>query len=67
MTIKNKTTDKEAPTYYTDAHAASMMLRDYFAAKAMQAEIVQGVSEQYFPKVAGLAYKMADDMMEARK
>jgi hypothetical protein len=40
-----------------------MTMRDYFAAKAMQA-LVQG---NYFDVTATLAYKMADAMLKARE
>lgn len=60
---------KEFPTYFTDEHAISMTLRDYFAAKAMQAYC----SDPEYRADAGqidtaeAAYKMADAMLEARK
>lgn len=41
-----------------------MDLRDYFAAKAMQALIDDDV---FFEDVASSAYEVADAMMEARK
>jgi hypothetical protein len=44
-----------------------MTLRDYFAAKAMQAELISGVCLDEFPLHASRAYKMADAMLEARK
>jgi hypothetical protein len=47
---------------------AGMTLRDYFAAKAMTglltAEIVGEYSNEH---VAGIAYRIADAMMEARE
>jgi hypothetical protein len=43
-----------------------MTLRDYFAAKAMQADITDGRHEDQFAWCAGRAYKMADAMLEAR-
>lgn len=43
-----------------------LTLRDYFAAKAMQGEMTQGIHEEDFKETAARAYKMADDMMEAR-
>lgn len=42
--------------------ANGMTLRDYFAAKAMQAL----VEKSYFDTAARLAYEMADEMMKAR-
>jgi hypothetical protein len=48
-----------------------MDLRDYFAAMAMQAEIVgnEGLSirEGYMTGIAAISYAMADEMMEARR
>lgn len=44
-----------------------MTLRDYFAAKAMQSEMTQGIHESDFLETACRAYKMADDMLKARK
>ena len=40
-----------------------MTLRDYFAAKAMQAL----VAKSYFDTTARLAYEIADAMMKARE
>jgi hypothetical protein len=47
--------------------AANMTLRDYFAAKAMQADMTDGIHESDFARTALRAYRMADAMMEARK
>ena len=47
--------------------ADGMTLRDYFAAMAMQAEMISGIHESEFVLTALRAYKMADVMMEARK
>ena len=44
-----------------------MTLRDYFAAKAMQADMIDGVHEDDFPQTAARSYKMADAMLKARK
>jgi hypothetical protein len=44
-----------------------MTLRDYFAAKAMQAEMTQGIHENDFVEIAARFYKIADAMLEARK
>ena len=43
-----------------------MTLRDYFAAKAMQAELTGYQGERY-DRVAKEAYKMADAMLKARE
>jgi hypothetical protein len=45
-----------------------MTLRDYFAAKAMQAIISKETSHvSWFDDYANKAYKMADAMMKARE
>ena len=44
-----------------------MTLRDYFAAKAMQADMADGIHENDFAWSAARAYKMANAMLEARK
>lgn len=44
-----------------------MTLRDYFAAKAMQADMTDGVHENDFAWSAARAYKMADAMLKARE
>ena len=54
------------PTYFTEDHALSMTLRDYFAAKAMQAWLT-GYEGSGWTQPAKEAYEMADAMMEARK
>jgi hypothetical protein len=43
-----------------------MTLRDYFAAKAIQADMAAGVHEDDFPATAARGYKMADEMLKAR-
>ena len=43
-----------------------MALRDYFAAKAMHADMIDGLHEDDFAFTAARAYKMADSMLEAR-
>jgi hypothetical protein len=46
---------------------AGMTLRDYFAAKAMQALVGQIVDWKYMqPGISEYAYKQADAMLEAR-
>ena len=47
----------------TGGYAKDMTLRDYFAAKAMQALI----HKNYFDVAAKEAYQMADAMLEAGK
>jgi hypothetical protein len=43
-----------------------MTLRDYFAAKAMAAEMVSGIHEDGFAWTAARAYALADAMLQAR-
>ena len=55
----------QAPlTYFTEDHAVSMTLRDYFAAKAMQALID---NDGLFFEIPTQAYAIADAMMKARE
>jgi hypothetical protein len=59
-----------APTYFTDKHAASMELRDYFAAKALQNfgdQIGSQSDQEWFDLMAEGAYRMADAMLKARE
>jgi hypothetical protein len=49
------------------AVAEGMTLRDYFAAKAMQSELVGGVHSDNFDVTAKRAYEMADAMLRARE
>jgi hypothetical protein len=44
-----------------------MTLRDYFAAKAMQADMTGGVHADDFDWTATRAYKVADAMLKARE
>jgi hypothetical protein len=44
-----------------------MTLRDYFAARAMQADMTDGIHEDQFAWCAKRAYKMADAMLKARE
>jgi hypothetical protein len=46
--------------------SSGMTLRDYFAAKAMQGELIGGVCLDEFPEHASRAYIMADAMLKAR-
>jgi hypothetical protein len=48
-------------------HEEGMTLRDYFAAKVMQADMTDGIHESDFARTALRAYRMADVMMAARK
>ncbi len=58
--------DDVDPDISYPAHTG-MTLRDYFAAKAMQADMTDGIHENDFAWSAARAYKMADAMLEARK
>ena len=44
-----------------------MTLRDYFAAKAMQGDLVGGVHREDFRITAKRAYEMADAMLKERE
>jgi hypothetical protein len=48
-----------------DFNNKGMPLRDYFAARAMQSLVITH-TESEIPIIAGLAYLMADKMMEER-
>jgi hypothetical protein len=49
-------------------YTTGMSLRDYFAAKAMQAIVSRGIVEEVPLEVyASNAYKMADAMLKARE
>jgi hypothetical protein len=72
MTDNYKTGGPAFPaSYYTDdgewAKRDGMTLRDYFAAKAVQADITDGRHEDQFAWCARRAYKMADEMLKARE
>ena len=48
-----------------DFNNKGMPLRDYFAARAMQSLVITH-TESEIPIIAGMAYLMADKMMEER-
>jgi hypothetical protein len=48
------------------ADSDGMTLRDYFAAKAMQGMMVDGIHENDFAWASAQAYKVADAMLKAR-
>ena len=53
---------------FPDENYRGMTLRDYFAAKAMQAIVSRGiVSDVPLEKYTENAYKMADAMLKARE
>jgi hypothetical protein len=58
------------PAQFWDERATGMTLRDYFAAKAMQA-VITGYATRgevgLYSNWAGLAYEMADAMLKARE
>ena len=56
----------KGPVYITEDHAANMTLRDYFAAKAMQAYLTASDTGWSFDELAGAAYEMADAMLKER-
>jgi len=64
MEERMKRHDKAGPAFPVDA-SEGMTLRDYFAAKAMQAFLQN--TETTYRQDAVCAYKMADAMLEARK
>ena len=57
----------EFPTYFTDNHAMSMTLRDYFAAKAMQAFYTNYENSSDAREASIRAYEIADAMLKARE
>ena len=66
--MKDEETIKyRVPTYFTEGHAITMDLRDYFAAKAMQGILADPNVHMGEDKLARWAYEMADSMMEARE
>ena len=58
----------KAPTCFTADHAQSMLLRDYFAAKAMQGFLASGRSTEDFIRehLPADAFCLADAMLKAR-
>jgi hypothetical protein len=59
----------DAPAFPSPNMNTGMTLRDYFAAKAMQAMIKYGPWSDYvdMEQIARLAYQQADAMMKARE
>ncbi|EPV2526332.1 TPA: hypothetical protein ACOSBP_004780 [Enterobacter hormaechei] len=66
--MSNKEYEQAFPTrddnYDSKYSGPGMTLRDYFAAKAMQAMIAAHEPQGAIP---GLAYEMADEMLRARE
>jgi hypothetical protein len=59
----------DVPTHFTNNHAVSMTLRDYFAAKAMQnflSTVGWNSDQKWFDEIAVGSYRMADAMLKAR-
>jgi hypothetical protein len=56
-----------APAGVSHITKQGMTLRDYFAAKAMAADMIDGMHENDFAWAAARAYKMADAMLKARE
>ena len=53
--------------YGTTTFASNMELRDYFAAKIIQASYIRNnLADAYMDKMAETAYQYADAMMKAR-
>ena len=68
----NMTIDTGGPAYpttnYSAVYSEGMTLRDYFAAKMMQAFITRETRfSENLLMYAGAAYEMADAMLETRK
>lgn len=68
---ENQNTDTTYDTWLSKygGYANGMMLRDYFAAKAMQPIMMAGgvINTQTFEEDAEAAYIMADAMLKARE
>lgn len=66
---ENQNTDSTYETWLSKhgGYANSMTMRDYFAAKAMQAYCSHSMSSNWMPhEIAGDAYLMADAMLKER-
>lgn len=64
----------QLPIYFTEGHAVSMTLRDYFAAQAMTTMFYPAIMESIrtdvdldCDKVAEFAYTMADAMLKMKE
>lgn len=66
--MENKTGGPAFPTAtLAQKTEGGMTLRDYFAAKAIQAELAGGLHEDQFVWIAIRSYKIADAMLKARE
>ena len=66
----SKNTGGPAFPFVCDAdfdYGTGMTLRDYFAAKAMQGLVVDGVGSLMDEELADWAYRLADAMLKARE
>lgn len=54
------------PEYFGAEGEHGMTLRDYFAAKALEAIFIKSENEPYFKAVAKISYQMADAMLKER-
>lgn len=59
--------DYDLPTYFTSKHAASMTLRDYFAARAIGITASNKPPAYDDKTIAKYAYEIADAMLVARE
>ena len=56
------------PMHDPNTHEFGMTLRDYFAAKAMQAVLASKSAEEYTDQdIAKIAYMVSDAMLKARE
>jgi len=71
--MSNNTGGPAFPVEYYDAQLdkrrvmQGMTLRDYFAAKAMEGDLIAGVHPDDFNRCAYRAYQMADAMLKVRE
>ena len=67
--MSNNTGGPAFPAHHFDLAEGEhgMTLRDYFAAKAMQADMQDGIREDDYAWCAIRAYKMADAMLKQRE
>jgi hypothetical protein len=59
----------DAPTYFTNNHALSMLLRDYFAGKAIEGYTIAAMTRprHHHDLLAIDAYALADAMLRQRE
>ena len=65
------TKETGGPAFPTGTAYQGMTLRDYFAAKAMQAVIANAMCSEkeavFYDEVSAISYEMADSMLKARE